>query len=95
MVKSEYETKQIFPAPEDCLMRLNLHPLSRVKVVILDRTPIRATATRAHGLCFSVKPDVAVPPSLVNYLIRNRKRTWAVIFRTMDIRKPGDQGVLY
>ena len=65
MVKSEYETKQIFPAPEDVFNAFEFTPLSKVKVVILGQDPYHGDG-QAHGLCFSVKPDVKIPPSLVN-----------------------------
>ena len=40
-------------------------PLSEVKVVILGQDPYHNDG-QAHGLCFSVKKDVEIPPSLVN-----------------------------
>ena len=64
-VKEEYETKQIFPAAEDIFNAFEFTPLSEVKVVILGQDPYHDVG-QAHGLCFSVKPDVKVPPSLVN-----------------------------
>lgn len=64
-VKSEYNTKQIFPPSEDIFNAFHLTPLSEVKVVILGQDPYHNDG-QAHGLCFSVKPQVAAPPSLVN-----------------------------
>lgn len=64
-VKSEYESRQIFPASEDIFNAFEFTPLSEVKVVILGQDPYHNVG-QAHGLCFSVKPDVEVPPSLVN-----------------------------
>lgn len=64
-VKSEYETKQIFPDANDIFNAFALTPLSKVKVVILGQDPYHNVG-QAHGLCFSVKPDVDIPPSLVN-----------------------------
>ena len=43
----------------------HLTPLNEVKVVILGQDPYHNDG-QAHGLCFSVKPDVEIPPSLVN-----------------------------
>ena len=40
-------------------------PLSKVKVVIIGQDPYHEPG-QAHGLCFSVKPGVKTPPSLVN-----------------------------
>ncbi len=64
-IKSEYETKQIFPNSEDIFNAFQLTPLANVKVVILGQDPYHNVG-QAHGLCFSVKPDVEIPPSLVN-----------------------------
>lgn len=64
-VKHEYETKQIFPDADDIFNAFALTPLSEVKVVILGQDPYHNVG-QAHGLCFSVKPQVDIPPSLVN-----------------------------
>lgn len=64
-VKREYNTYQVFPAPDDIFAAFELTPLSQVKVVILGQDPYHNMG-QAHGLCFSVKPDVEIPPSLVN-----------------------------
>ena len=64
-VKEEYQTRQIFPEPNDIFNAFHLTPLSDVKVVILGQDPYHNDG-QAHGLCFSVKPDVDIPPSLVN-----------------------------
>jgi uracil-DNA glycosylase len=44
---------------------LDLTPLGQVKVVILGQDPYHGEG-QAHGLCFSVRPGVRIPPSLVN-----------------------------
>ncbi|MCD8324258.1 MAG: uracil-DNA glycosylase [Clostridiales bacterium] len=64
-VLDEYRTRQIFPAADDIFNAFHLTPLSQVKVVILGQDPYHNDG-QAHGLCFSVKPDVEIPPSLVN-----------------------------
>ena len=64
-VKTEYNTKQIFPPADDIFNAFHLTALSDVKVVILGQDPYHDVG-QAHGLCFSVKPDVKIPPSLVN-----------------------------
>ena len=43
----------------------HLTPLHEVKVVILGQDPYHNDG-QAHGLCFSVKPEVEIPPSLVH-----------------------------
>lgn len=64
-VKEEYETRQIFPDANDIFNAFEFTPLADVKVVILGQDPYHDVG-QAHGLCFSVKPDVKIPPSLVN-----------------------------
>ena len=64
-VKNEYATRQIFPPADDIFNAFHLTPLHEVKVVILGQDPYHNDG-QAHGLCFSVKPDVDIPPSLVN-----------------------------
>ena len=64
-VLEEYRSRQIFPNPDDIFNAFHLTPLKVVKVVILGQDPYHNDG-QAHGLCFSVKPDVEVPPSLVN-----------------------------
>ncbi len=64
-IKEEYSTRQVFPAPDDIFNAFSLTPLSKVKILILGQDPYHDVG-QAHGLCFSVKPDVAIPPSLDN-----------------------------
>ncbi len=64
-VMREYQTRQIFPEADDLFNAFHLTPLKDVKVVILGQDPYHNVG-QAHGLCFSVKPGVEVPPSLVN-----------------------------
>ena len=64
-VKQEYNSTQVFPPSEEIFAAFHLTPLSEVKVVIIGQDPYHNIG-QAHGLCFSVKPDVDIPPSLVN-----------------------------
>ena len=64
-VNEEYGKYQIFPPADDIFNAFHLTPLSKVKVVILGQDPYHNVG-QAHGLCFSVKKGVQVPPSLVN-----------------------------
>lgn len=64
-IREEYTIRQIFPESQDIFNAFSLTPLSEVKVVILGQDPYHNVG-QAHGLCFSVKPDVDIPPSLVN-----------------------------
>jgi len=64
-VKSEYESRQIFPPADKLFSAFELTPLHEVKAVILGQDPYHNDG-QAHGLCFSVNPGVDTPPSLLN-----------------------------
>jgi uracil-DNA glycosylase len=57
--------KRIFPKGGEWFRALDLTPLDKVRVVILGQDPYHGPG-QAHGLCFSVRPGVRTPPSLVN-----------------------------
>jgi uracil-DNA glycosylase len=57
--------KVIYPHSSNWFHALETTPLDQVKVVILGQDPYHQPG-QAHGLCFSVKPGVKTPPSLVN-----------------------------
>lgn len=61
----EYKTHLVFPPSDDVFNAFALTPLHKVKVVIIGQDPYHNVG-QAHGLCFSVRPDVDIPPSLVN-----------------------------
>lgn len=56
---------RIFPPGPEIFAAFDATPFDAVKVVILGQDPYHG-AGQAHGLCFSVRPDVRVPPSLDN-----------------------------
>lgn len=64
-VREEYATKTIYPPADDIFNAFHMTPLSEVKVVIIGQDPYHNVG-QAHGLCFSVRSDVEIPPSLVN-----------------------------
>jgi len=64
-VKNEYNTRVVYPPADELFSAFHFTPLSKVKVVILGQDPYHEPG-EAHGLCFSVKPGVRIPPSLVN-----------------------------
>ena len=64
-VGAEYKTHTIYPPADDIFNAFHFTPLEQVKVVILGQDPYHEPG-QAHGLCFSVKPEVSIPPSLVN-----------------------------
>ena len=83
----------VFPPGPEIFNAFDHTPLPKVKVVILGQDPYHGPG-QAHGLCFSVRPGVAIPPSLQNI--------YKEIQRDLGIAPPGhgnltawaDRGVL-
>lgn len=92
-VKEEYSTRLIFPPADDIFNAFEFTPLSEVKVVILGQDPYHGDG-QAHGLCFSVKPDVDVPPSLVNIYKELQSDLGCYIPNHGYLEKWAKQGVL-
>lgn len=62
---AEYKTQTVYPPKEDLFSALKLTPYHQVKAVIIGQDPYHG-AGQAHGLSFSVRPGVRIPPSLKN-----------------------------
>lgn len=65
IAKARQQGKKIFPPQKDVFNAFRYTKLSEVKVVILGQDPYN-NHNQAHGLSFSVRPGVPIPPSLVN-----------------------------
>ena len=92
-VMEEYQTKEVYPAPDDIFNAFAFTPLANVKVVIFGQDPYHEPG-QAHGLCFSVKPDVAIPPSLVNIYKELHEDCGCYVPNNGYLKKWADQGVL-
>ncbi len=64
-VKDEYKHHQVYPPGNEILKAFNICPLESVRVVILGQDPYHGKG-QAHGLAFSVRPEMVFPPSLLN-----------------------------
>lgn len=64
-VVSEYQYGEVFPPAPLLFNAFNLCPLPQTRVVILGQDPYH-DLHQAHGLCFSVRDGVKLPPSLIN-----------------------------
>ena len=64
-LQQETQRYVIYPRGLEYFAAMNLTPFYKVKVVILGQDPYHGEG-QAHGLSFSVKPGVSLPPSLVN-----------------------------
>lgn len=92
-VQEEYNTKLVFPPADDIFNAFHFTPLSEVKVVIIGQDPYHNVG-QAHGLCFSVKPDVDIPPSLVNIYKELKEDLGCYIPDNGYLEKWAKQGVL-
>ena len=85
--------KVIFPHSSLWFNALNSTPLDQVKVVILGQDPY-PTPGHAHGLCFSVKPEVKpIPKSLVN-IFRELNDDLGINNQNGNLQNWANQGVL-
>lgn len=57
--------KHIYPPGSEIFAALDATPFEQIKAVIIGQDPYHGPG-QAHGLCFSVRPDVPIPPSLQN-----------------------------
>jgi uracil-DNA glycosylase len=64
-VAAERREHQVFPPAQDVFNAFRHTPYTKVKVLLLGQDPYHDEG-QAHGLCFSVKRGVKLPPSLVN-----------------------------
>lgn len=92
-IKEEYSHYVVFPPSEDIFNAFHFTPLKDVKVVIIGQDPYHGEG-QAHGLCFSVKPDVDIPPSLVNIYKELKDDLGCYIPNNGYLQKWAKQGVL-
>ncbi len=64
-VDEERQNYTVFPPEQDVFSALKLTPYERANVFLLGQDPYHDN-NQAHGLCFSVRPGIKPPPSLVN-----------------------------
>ena len=92
-VNEEYNTRTIYPKKQDVFAAYDRTPLAKVKVLILGQDPYHEPG-QAHGLCFSVNPGVATPPSLVNIYKELHDDLGCYIPNNGYLIKWADQGVM-
>jgi uracil-DNA glycosylase len=83
----------VYPEEGDIYNALKLTPLSRVKIVILGQDPYHG-AGQAHGLAFSVREGVKLPPSLKNIYKEIESEYGRKMPATGDLTGWAEQGVL-
>ncbi len=92
-LKSEYNSKIIYPNMYDLFNALHYTSYENTKVVILGQDPYHGPK-QAHGLSFSVNPGVKTPPSLINIYKELNTDLGCYIPNNGYLKKWADQGVL-
>ena len=92
-VRQEYRSREIYPPARDIFNAFHLTPLEKVKAVILGQDPYHEPG-QAHGLSFSVKKGVRIPPSLANIYAELHDDLGCYIPDNGDLTKWASQGVL-
>lgn len=91
-LKKEYEKHTIYPPREEVFNAFRLTPYENIKVVILGQDPYHNGV--AHGLAFSVKHGVEIPPSLKNIFLELKNDCNCYIPNHGCLEKWAKQGVL-
>ena len=92
-VAGEYATQTVFPPIEDLFSAYRLCLPDDCRVLILGQDPYHK-AGQAHGLSFSVRAGVAVPPSLRNVFKELAEDVGVPVSRSGDLTRWAEQGVL-
>jgi uracil-DNA glycosylase len=92
-VEEEYRTQPVFPPLPDLFQAFRLCPPDAARVLILGQDPYHKPG-QAHGLSFSVRPGVPVPPSLRNVYKELREDLGVTPPGNGDLSGWAEQGVL-
>ena len=91
-VREQYRAGLVFPPGRQIFAAFDATPFDQVKVVILGQDPYHGDG-QANGLCFSVNPGVAFPPSLLNIFKEVHDDTGAPMPKDGDLTRWARQGV--
>jgi uracil-DNA glycosylase len=93
-VRAEYNAPgHVYPPAGEIFAAFDACPFADVKVVIIGQDPYHGPG-QANGLCFSVRPGVAMPPSLVNIFKEIQAETGSPLPPDGDLSRWARQGVL-
>ncbi len=92
-IENQYTSTTVYPKKEELFYALKLCSFQNTKVVILGQDPYHNT-NQAHGLAFSVKDGVKIPPSLRNIYKELHADCDFEIPKTGNLTKWAEQGVL-
>ncbi|AFZ60210.1 uracil-DNA glycosylase [Anabaena cylindrica FACHB-243] len=83
----------IYPPEKDVFSAFELTPYEKVNVLLLGQDPYH-NENQAHGLCFSVKPGIKPPPSLMNIFKELKADVGLDIFNHGYLVQWAKQGIL-
>ena len=89
----EKNSRVIYPPGDKIFAAFDRTPFEKVKVVILGQDPYHGKG-QAHGLCFSVPPGIASPPSLVNIFKELHNDLGIPVPSNGSLESWADQGIL-
>jgi uracil-DNA glycosylase len=92
-VKVQYKSKTVYPPGKEIFRAFDSCSFDLVKVVIIGQDPYHGPG-QANGLCFSVRNDVRMPPSLVNIFKEIHDDLGKPIPSSGDLERWSKQGVL-
>jgi uracil-DNA glycosylase len=92
-IDAEYASHTVFPPREDLFTAFRLTSPAHTRVLILGQDPYHKPG-QAHGLSFSVRPGVSVPPSLRNVYKEILDDVGQPSPRDGDLTRWASQGVL-
>lgn len=91
-LKQEYSEKIVYPPNKEIFTAFNLTPYKDIKVVILGQDPYHGPG-QAHGLAFSVKKGIPLPPSLRNIYKEIKNENEGDIFNHGCLETWAEQGI--
>ena len=92
-VRAEYQSQTVYPPGKEIFRAFDSCDFETLKVVIIGQDPYHG-AGQANGLCFSVRPDVPIPRSLVNIFKEIRDDLGIPFPDNGDLERWARQGVL-
>lgn len=92
-VRNEYRSQAIFPPAGEIFRAFDCCDFDQTKVVIIGQDPYHGEG-QANGLCFSVRPEVKMPPSLVNIFKEIQSDLGKPFPPNGDLERWARQGVL-
>jgi uracil-DNA glycosylase len=92
-VRNEYQTQTVYPPGKEIFRAFDVCHYDQTRVVIIGQDPYHG-AGQANGLCFSVRNEVKMPPSLVNIFKEIASDLGKMIPSSGNLERWALQGVL-